>query len=140
MAPRVKIDTGSRAFTHVPRSRELLLAVSDTGIGIAEDQQALLFAPFVQARQERPGRFGGTGLGLSICRRLMTMMGGTIELASQPGQGSRFTMRVRLPVARPPLEAVAPTPVHEPDTDDLLGLRVLVVMIIRPIASCLRAS
>jgi two-component system sensor histidine kinase EvgS len=110
-----------------PRSRELLLAVSDTGIGIAEDQQALLFAPFVQARQERPGRFGGTGLGLSICRRLMTMMGGTIELASQPGQGSRFTMRVRLPVARPPLEAVAPTPVHEPDTDDLLGLRVLVV-------------
>ena len=105
--------------------RELLLAVSDTGIGIAVDQQALLFAPFAQARQERPGRFGGTGLGLTICRRLMTMMGGTIRLSSKPGQGSRFTARVRLPVARPPLETPALT--SEPGTHDLLGLHVLVV-------------
>ena len=105
--------------------RELLLAVSDTGIGIAADQQALLFAPFAQARQERPGRFGGTGLGLTICRRLMTMMGGTIRLSSKPGQGSRFTARVRLPVARQPMET--PVRTSEPDTHDLLGLHVLVV-------------
>ena len=107
--------------------RELLLAVSDTGIGIAADQQALLFAPFAQARQERPGRFGGTGLGLTICRRLMTMMGGTIRLSSKPGQGSRFTARVRLPVARQPLKTLAPALTSEPDTHDLLGLHVLVV-------------
>ncbi|WP_051888896.1 ATP-binding protein [Caballeronia sordidicola] len=105
--------------------RELLLAVSDTGIGIAADQQALLFAPFAQARQERPGRFGGTGLGLTICRRLMTMMGGTIRLSSKPGQGSRFTARVRLPVGRQPLET--PVSMSELDTHDLLGLHVLVV-------------
>ena len=111
--------------------RELLLTVSDTGIGIAADQQALLFAPFAQARQERPGRFGGTGLGLTICRRLMTMMGGTIRLSSQPGQGSRFTARVCLPVARPPLKTLgaAHTPALTPelDTHGLLGLHVLVV-------------
>jgi two-component system sensor histidine kinase EvgS len=107
--------------------RELLLAVSDTGIGIAADQQALLFAPFAQARQERPGRFGGTGLGLTICRRLMTMMGGTIRLSSKPGHGSRFTARVRLPVARAPLQTLAPALRPELDTHDLLGLHVLVV-------------
>ncbi|WP_158939406.1 transporter substrate-binding domain-containing protein [Burkholderia sp. S171] len=107
--------------------RELLLAVSDTGIGIPADQQALLFAPFAQARQERPGRFGGTGLGLTICRRLMTLMGGTIRLSSKPGQGSRFTARVRLPVARPPLETLAPALMPDLDTHDLLGLHVLVV-------------
>ena len=105
--------------------RELLLAVSDTGIGIAADQLALLFAPFAQARQERPGRFGGTGLGLTICRRLMTMMGGTIRLSSKAGQGSRFTARVRLPVARQPLET--PVRTSDPDTHDLAGLHVLVV-------------
>jgi two-component system sensor histidine kinase EvgS len=107
--------------------RELLLAVSDSGIGIPADQQALLFAPFVQARQERPGRFGGTGLGLTICRRLMDMMGGTIRLSSKPGRGSRFTVRVRLPVARPPLETLAATHTPELDTHDVLGLHVLVV-------------
>jgi two-component system, NarL family, sensor histidine kinase EvgS len=110
-------------------SRELLLAVSDTGIGIAPDQQALLFAPFTQARQDRPGRFGGTGLGLTICRRLMTMMGGAIDLSSVAGQGSCFSARVRLPVT----EAQAPSldvagEAHRPvDGLALKGLRVLVV-------------
>jgi two-component system, NarL family, sensor histidine kinase EvgS len=107
--------------------RELLLTVSDTGIGIAADQQALLFAPFTQARQERPGRFGGTGLGLTICRRLMTMMGGTIRLSSKSGQGSRFTTRVWFPVAHPPLKTPAPALTLALDTHDLPGLHVLVV-------------
>jgi two-component system, NarL family, sensor histidine kinase EvgS len=128
------IGAARKGDTHSPfdndariAHRELLLAVSDTGIGIAADQQALLFAPFAQARQERPGRFGGTGLGLTICRRLMTMMGGTIRLSSKPGLGSRFTVRVRLPVARRPLEMVAPALTPEFGTHDVLGLHVLVV-------------
>jgi two-component system sensor histidine kinase EvgS len=127
------IGVVSKGHAHSPPGddriahRELLLAVSDTGIGIPADQQALLFAPFAQARQERPGRFGGTGLGLTICRRLMTMMDGTIRLSSKPGQGSRFTARVRLPVARPPLNTLAPALTPELDTHDLLGLHVLVV-------------
>jgi two-component system sensor histidine kinase EvgS len=107
--------------------RELLLAVTDTGIGIAADQQAMLFAPFAQARQERPGHFGGTGLGLSICRRLMTMMDGTIELSSTPGRGSRFTVRVRLPLAEAPLEVPAAASVGDVEMLVRVGLRVLVV-------------
>jgi two-component system sensor histidine kinase EvgS len=109
--------------------RELVLAVTDTGIGIAPDQQALLFAPFTQARQDLPGRFGGTGLGLTICRRLMTMMGGTVALSSVPGQGSCFTARVALPVAAAPRAAAANDAAAPRGFDALAlkGLRVLVV-------------
>jgi two-component system sensor histidine kinase EvgS len=101
-----------------------VFTVSDTGLGIAADQQALLFAPFTQARQEQPGRFGGTGLGLTICRRLMTLMNGTIALSSAPGQGSRFTAKVSLPLSEPPLEKAAPLDAEVPLRE---GLRVLVV-------------
>ncbi len=122
-----RVESGGRVSTGASLHRELLLAVTDTGIGIAADQQALLFAPFVQARQARPGRFGGTGLGLSICRKLMTMMGGTIELSSMPGRGSRFTVRVCLPVAEAPQEVTAGAFVGDVAMPVLAGLRVLVV-------------
>jgi two-component system sensor histidine kinase EvgS len=101
-----------------------VFTVSDTGLGIAADQQALLFAPFTQARQEQPGRFGGTGLGLTICRRLMTLMNGTIALSSEPKQGSRFTVKVSLPLSEPPLEKAVPLDTEVPIRE---GLRVLVV-------------
>ncbi|KQR76655.1 hypothetical protein ASG35_16670 [Burkholderia sp. Leaf177] len=101
-----------------------VFTVSDTGLGIAPDQQALLFAPFTQARQERPGRFGGTGLGLTICRRLMTMMNGTVSLSSVPGQGSRFTVKVSFPPVEPPLNNAVSEHIETPVR---AGLRVLVV-------------
>jgi two-component system sensor histidine kinase EvgS len=101
-----------------------VFTVSDTGLGIAADQQASLFAPFTQARQEQPGRFGGTGLGLTICRRLMTLMNGTIALSSAPGQGSRFTVKVSLPLSEPPLEEGVSTDTEVPMRE---GLQVLVV-------------
>jgi two-component system sensor histidine kinase EvgS len=101
-----------------------VFTVSDTGLGIAPDQQALLFAPFTQARQERPGRFGGTGLGLTICRRLMTLMNGTVALSSAPGQGSRFTVKVSLPLVEAPVDKVVSEHTETPVRD---GLRVLVV-------------
>jgi two-component system sensor histidine kinase EvgS len=95
---------------------------------LAPDQQALLFAPFTQARQDRPGRFGGTGLGLTICRRLMSMMGGSIELSSAAGRGSCFTARVVLPVVEAPASsAVQEKTLHPVDANALKNLRVLVV-------------
>jgi signal transduction histidine kinase len=70
------------------------LAVSDTGIGMTPDQQAKLFAEFAQADSLTARRFGGTGLGLAISRKLARMMGGDVTVASEPGKGSVFTVRL----------------------------------------------
>jgi signal transduction histidine kinase len=70
------------------------LAVSDTGIGMTPEQQAKLFAEFTQADSLTARKFGGTGLGLAISRRLARMMGGDVTVASEPGKGSVFTVRL----------------------------------------------
>jgi len=73
------------------------LAVADTGIGLTSEQQAKLFQDFTQADSLTARRYGGTGLGLALSRKLARMMGGDVTVASEPGKGSVFT--VRLPVA-----------------------------------------
>jgi signal transduction histidine kinase len=73
------------------------LAVADTGIGLTADQQAKLFQEFTQADSLTARRYGGTGLRLAITRKLARMMGGDVTVASEPGKGSVFT--VRLPVS-----------------------------------------
>ncbi|HEV3051828.1 MAG TPA: PAS domain S-box protein, partial [Longimicrobium sp.] len=74
------------------------VAVSDTGIGIDEAQVEKIWDPFWQAEHPLIRRAGGSGLGLSIARRLAGLLGGDIHVASAPGDGSTFT--VRLPLAR----------------------------------------
>ncbi|HMK08852.1 MAG TPA: ATP-binding protein, partial [Anaerolineales bacterium] len=69
---------------------EALLAVADTGPGIAPEDQAKLFEPFSQVDASPTRKTGGTGLGLSICRHLVELHGGTIWVESQPGRGSAF--------------------------------------------------
>ncbi|MBH1987154.1 MAG: response regulator [Burkholderiales bacterium] len=125
----------------------LRLTVRDTGVGMSADQMSRLFQPFTQADTSTSRRFGGTGLGLAISRQLVERMGGRIDVASEPGQGSTFWVELPFELERPP--GVAPPhapmppdelavgrffgasgPLRTPGADDhpeLAGLRVLLV-------------
>ncbi len=71
---------------------DLIIEVEDTGIGISKESHEAVFEPFVQERDFI--HYGGTGLGLTITKRLTSLMSGTIEVASEPGRGSTFTVRI----------------------------------------------
>ena len=79
---------------------DLTIRIEDTGIGIAPEAQATIFAHFAQADSSTTRRYGGTGLGLAICKRLLGLMAGEISVESAPGKGARFTVKLSLPVAQ----------------------------------------
>jgi signal transduction histidine kinase len=92
------------------------IAISDTGIGISDEQKSRLFSSFEQADNSVSRKYGGIGLGLSISTRVVDMMGGRIWVESEPGSGSVFTFEVALPECNPPLEAHGAEPAdNEPD-------------------------
>jgi two-component system sensor histidine kinase/response regulator len=93
--------------------------VEDTGVGLSAEQRSRLFQPFSQAG---PASAGGTGLGLFICSRLTALMGGLLEMESEPGKGTRVHLTVSLPVANPrslaasrALSRINPAPPHNLD-------------------------
>ena len=84
----------------------LQIAVTDSGIGIAPDRLQAIFDSFSQADDGISRQFGGTGLGLTICSMLAEQMGGGLDVRSEIGQGSVFTVRARLPLAEVTVPAV----------------------------------
>lgn len=98
---------------------KLLFSVSDTGVGLTEEQKQKLFQAFSQADMSTTRKFGGTGLGLSICKRLVEMMGGDLRVESAPGKGSTFSFTAEFAI---PSEDALPRTAR-----DLGGLRVLLV-------------
>jgi CheY-like chemotaxis protein len=91
LAKRPAEDGGPARFT---------FAISDSGIGMSEEQLGRLFQAFTQADSSTTRHFGGTGLGLTITRHFCTMLGGTVEVTSKLGEGSTFTITLPDQVAR----------------------------------------
>jgi CheY-like chemotaxis protein/signal transduction histidine kinase len=101
-------ERGEVALEIAPRGEAIEFAVRDTGIGIAEEHQQIIFEPFRQADGTTNRKFGGTGLGLSISRELARMLGGQITVESKPGEGSTFRLLMpRVPPAPVPQERAA---------------------------------
>jgi len=111
-------ERGEIALTVALAAPGVSFSVRDTGIGIARDKQRAIFEAFEQADGATARRYGGTGLGLSIATRLAQMMGGKIDVESEPGLGSTFSFTAQLAM-RQPLVA-------NPPPAALAGVRVLV--------------
>ena len=97
--------------------QEIHFSVEDSGIGIAKDKLSHLFDPFTQADNSTTRLYGGTGLGLAICRQLTNLMGGNVDVASEPGVGSTFHFFVCVGVAEN----------QEERWPELVGKRLLLV-------------
>ncbi|QNM96603.1 ATP-binding protein [Chitinimonas koreensis] len=137
-----QVSLAVSAVTLGDDTARLRFEVRDSGIGIAPEQQQIIFQPFEQVG-DRQRRAGGTGLGLSISRRLVALMGGSIEVDSELGQGSRFSFELSVPLSAE-RNAVAAVPTQRVGgylgprrrvlvADDIETNRSLLVDLLRPL-------
>ncbi|HUR09998.1 MAG TPA: ATP-binding protein [Flavitalea sp.] len=81
-------------------SANVFFSVEDTGIGMSDEQQQMIFEAFNQGETSTTRRFGGTGLGLTISKKIVSMLGGQLHVESEPGKGSRFFFTIRMPFSQ----------------------------------------
>lgn len=101
-----EIEVRAELLVHQEGSDRIRFSVKDMGIGIPPEVQEKLFQRYQQESADTARMYGGTGLGLAICRRLAEMLEGQIELTSEPGKGSTFSITLSLPVSAEPGVAV----------------------------------
>jgi signal transduction histidine kinase/DNA-binding NarL/FixJ family response regulator len=104
-----EIELRAELLDHLDSGDRVRFSVRDTGIGIAAEVQQRLFQRYRQESADTARMYGGTGLGLAICRRLAELMDGQIELQSEYGSGSVFSITLILPISSAPGEAVEGT-------------------------------
>jgi len=102
---------------------EIKFDISDTGVGISEEQQKRLFNPFEQADSSTARKYGGTGLGLAITKRILELMGGDIRVSSTLGEGSTFSFTIK---AEKPGEEIMKS-FTLPESANIEDIRILVV-------------
>ena len=97
-----EIELRAELLERLDSCERIRFSVKDTGIGIDREVQQHLFQRYRQESADTARMYGGTGLGLSICRRLADLMDGQLELVSEPGQGSTFSVTLSLPISATP--------------------------------------
>jgi CheY-like chemotaxis protein len=121
--PSGEIRAGLRELNQTSAGALLEFSVTDTGAGIALEQQATLFEKFSQVDDSNTRKFGGSGLGLAIVRNLARLMNGDAGVTSSPGNGSRFWFTIRAPVVAALPETMTPRPhdqkIAHPRSDSL---------------------
>lgn len=131
--PQGEINVGVSLAPDAAGGLRLCFTVTDTGIGIAQEQIGRLFQSFQQADSSTTRKYGGTGLGLAISKRLAELMGGEIGVSSEPGRGSRFWFTARLEQDTDAARTPPSVPANSSQTSDrerlaaITGARVLVV-------------
>jgi CheY-like chemotaxis protein/two-component sensor histidine kinase len=124
--PGGKITLSVDAAARDSEKALILFAVADTGIGMSEEVMARIFLPFEQADSSISRKYGGTGLGLSISRNIIELMGSSVKVESQEGEGTRFSFQVWFDVDRNGGSAEAPEQ-EEPVSKDFTGRTIMIV-------------
>jgi signal transduction histidine kinase/CheY-like chemotaxis protein len=122
---KVQLDVLSLSEGGVEKIR---FSVSDTGVGIADEQLLNIFEPFTQGDGSVARQFGGSGLGLAVTRRLVRMMGGEVTAESVPGEGATFTITLPRELSRKPEHDSVIDPAQDEMSDNLLFDRTALVI------------
>lgn len=118
-----------KVVSQTEQNIRLLVEIIDTGIGIAQEKQKIIFEQFTQADTTTSRNFGGTGLGLAICKRLLDLQGSNLELKSEPNKGSTFFFTIDYPIVHQK-KIPAPVVVNNMPTEESKPLTNISILLV----------